>query len=101
MTVADTKNNGTGGQLQECRQRLSPERYADPRQGVRRSVDPVLAQSHGTRALYPKAREQTVTADCCGSNGACVRLSKLELPKLADETGLILHVHHYPLGTSK
>jgi hypothetical protein len=56
--------------------------YADPRQDVRRSVDPVLAQSHGTRALYPKVREQTVTADCGGSNRARVRLPKLELPKV-------------------
>jgi hypothetical protein len=30
-----------------------------------------------------------------------VRLWKLELQKLADETGLIIHVHHYPPGTSK
>ena len=50
---------------------------------------------------YPKARELTITADCGGSNGARVRLWKLELQKLADETGLALHVHHYPPGTSK
>ena len=30
-----------------------------------------------------------------------MRLWKLELQKLADETGLVLHVHHYPPGTSK
>jgi hypothetical protein len=41
------------------------------------------------------------TADCGGSNGARVRLWKVELQKLADETGLVLHVHHYPPGTSK
>ena len=28
-------------------------------------------------------------------------LWKVELQKLADETGLVLHVHHYPPGTSK
>ena len=50
---------------------------------------------------YPKARELTITADCGGSNGARVRLWKLELQKLADETGLTLHVLHYPPGTSK
>jgi len=50
---------------------------------------------------YPKARELTITADCGGSNGARVRLWKLELQKLADETGLVLNVHHYPPGTSK
>jgi DDE family transposase len=50
---------------------------------------------------YPQARELTITADCGGSNGARVRLWKVELQKLADETGLLLHVHHYPPGTSK
>jgi hypothetical protein len=50
---------------------------------------------------YPDAHELTVTADCGGSNGARVRLWKVELQKLADETGLVIHVHHYPPGTSK
>ena len=50
---------------------------------------------------YPNARELTITADCGGSNGARVRLWKLELQKLADETGLVIRVHHYPPGTSK
>jgi hypothetical protein len=53
------------------------------------------------RKRYPKAQELTITADCGGSNGARVRLWKVELQKLADETGLALHVHHYPPGTSK
>ena len=53
------------------------------------------------RQRYPKARELTITADCGGSNGARVRLWKVELQKLADETGLKIHVHHYPPGTSK
>ena len=60
----------------------------------------VLARPHG-RQRYPKAHELTITADCGGSNGARVRLWKLELQKLADETGLALHVLHYPPGTSK
>ncbi len=50
---------------------------------------------------YPKARKLTITADCGGSNGARVRLWKVELQKLADETDLMLDVHHYPPGTSK
>jgi hypothetical protein len=50
---------------------------------------------------YPKAKELTITADCGGSNGARVRLWKVELQKLADATRLTLHVHHYPPGTSK
>ena len=53
------------------------------------------------RTRYPNMRELTITADCGGSNGARVRLWKVELQKLADESGLTLHVHHYPPGTSK
>lgn len=53
------------------------------------------------RPRYPEARDLTITADCGGSNGARVRLWKLELQKLADETGLTLNVCHYPPGTSK
>ena len=50
---------------------------------------------------YPKARELTITADGGGSNGTRVRLWKVELQKLADETRLVLHVNHYPPGTSR
>ena len=53
------------------------------------------------RERYPQARELIITADCGGSNGARVRLWKVELQKLADETGLVLQVLHYPPGTSK
>jgi pterin-4a-carbinolamine dehydratase len=53
------------------------------------------------RQRYPRMGELTITADCGGSNGARVRLWKVELQKLADETSLTLHVHHYPPGTSK
>ena len=53
------------------------------------------------RGRYPHARELTITADCGGSNGARVRLWKLELQRFADHSGLVIHVHHYPPGTSK
>ena len=53
------------------------------------------------RERYPQIRELTITADCGGSNGARVRLWKRELQRFADETGLVLHIHHYPPGTSK
>jgi hypothetical protein len=53
------------------------------------------------RQRYPNARELTITADCGGSNGARVRLWKVELQMFADETGLIIKVRHYPPGTSK
>ena len=53
------------------------------------------------RQRYPNARDLTITADCGGSNGARVRLWKIELQKLADETRLAIHVCHYPPGPSK
>ena len=43
---------------------------------------------------YPHMRELTITADCGGSNGARVRLWKVELQKLADASRLTLRVHH-------
>ena len=53
------------------------------------------------RERYPDPRELTITADGGGSNGSRVRLWKIELQKFADATGIIVHVHHYPPGTSK
>ncbi len=53
------------------------------------------------RQRYPATRRLMITADCGGSNGARVRLWKLELQKLADESGLEISVCHYPPGTSK
>jgi len=50
---------------------------------------------------YPDAKELTITADGGGSNGYRVRLWKLELSRLAQETGLRIRVCHFPPGTSK
>jgi hypothetical protein len=50
---------------------------------------------------YPKAKQLLITADSGGSNGSRVRLWKVELQRLADETGLELRVCHLPPGTSK
>jgi len=50
---------------------------------------------------YPKAHRLLVCADAGGSNGYRVRLWKLELARLADETGLAITVCHFPPGTSK
>ena len=50
---------------------------------------------------YAKARRLLITADGGGSNGSRVRLWKVELQKLADETGLAIRVCHLPPGTSK
>jgi hypothetical protein len=64
-----------------------------------RSLD--RASTRVGRQRYPTARELTITADCGGSNGARLRLWKLELQKFADEIGLTIKVRHYPPGTSK
>jgi len=53
------------------------------------------------RQLYPGADTLLITADGGGSNGSRLRLWKLELQGLADETGLALSVCHFPPGTSK
>jgi hypothetical protein len=53
------------------------------------------------RQLYPHAQRLLITADGGGSNGARIRLWKIELQKLANETGLEIAVSHLPPGTSK
>jgi hypothetical protein len=53
------------------------------------------------RAAYPDATRLLVTADGGGSNGSRVRAWKAELAYLAAETGLTIHVCHFPPGTSK
>ena len=50
---------------------------------------------------YPDATELLVTADGGGSNGTRVRLWKVALQRLADQTGLRISVCHFPPGTSK
>lgn len=56
---------------------------------------------HEGRRLYPKAKHVLITADGGGSNGSRLRLWKLELQKLANDTSLSLSVCHFPPGTSK
>ena len=53
------------------------------------------------RKRYGKARRLLITGDSGGSNGHRNRLWKTELQGLADRTGLILEVCHFPPGTSK
>ena len=53
------------------------------------------------RRLYPNVKKIVITADGGGSNGSRLRLWKLELQTLADETRLELSVCHFPPGTSK
>jgi hypothetical protein len=56
---------------------------------------------HEGKRLYPRAKTLLITADSGGSNGWRLRLWKVELQKLADESGLTLSVCHFPPGTSK
>jgi len=52
-------------------------------------------------ARYPGARRLLICADSGGSNAARARAWKVELAKLAAETGLEITVCHYRPGTSK
>jgi len=53
------------------------------------------------RDRYPQATTLLICADAGGSNSYRNRLWKVELAKLAAETGLEITVCHYPPGTSK
>jgi hypothetical protein len=53
------------------------------------------------QARYPGATELMITADGGGSNSSRCRLWKTALQELADATGLVLNVCHFPPGTSK
>lgn len=50
---------------------------------------------------YPEATALYLTADGGGSNGHRVKLFKTEVQAFANETGLDIHVSHFPPGTSK
>lgn len=56
---------------------------------------------HEGHSLYSHGSKLLITADGGGSNGSRLRLWKVELQKLADETGLSISVCHFPPGTSK
>jgi len=53
------------------------------------------------KPAYPAATRLLISADGGGSNGYRTRLWKIELAKLAAETGLQVTVCHLPPGTSK
>jgi hypothetical protein len=56
---------------------------------------------HEGRRLYPAAKDLLITADGGGSNGSRLRLWKVELQRLVNDTGLSISVCHFPPGTSK
>jgi len=53
------------------------------------------------RRRYPEAQRLLLCADGGGSNGSRNRAWKYHLQQLADQSGLIVTVCHYPPGTSK
>lgn len=50
---------------------------------------------------YPHSKEVLILADGGSSNGAKNNLWKVSLQQFSNETGLTIHVCHYPPGTSK
>ncbi len=56
---------------------------------------------HMGAVAYPKAKELLILADGGGSNSSRTRLWKIALQRLADQTGIVVSVCHFPPGTSK
>ncbi|MFF5781645.1 ISAzo13 family transposase [Streptomyces virginiae] len=66
------------------------------------AVESIRRWWHGQgHAAYPQATRLLITADAGGSNGYRTRAWKLELARLAADTGLTITVCHLPPGTSK
>jgi len=53
------------------------------------------------RKRYRSCKRLLITADSGGSNSPRTRLWLYQLQQLADKTGIIIEVCHYPPGTSK
>jgi transposase len=56
---------------------------------------------HMGSPTYPRAKELLILADGGGSNSSRTRLWKIALQRLADQTGIVVSVCHFPPGTSK
>lgn len=56
---------------------------------------------HMGSQAYPSAKELLILADGGGSNSSRTRLWKIALQRLADQTGIVVSVCHFPPGTSK
>lgn len=66
------------------------------------AVESIRSWWHGQgQTAYPQATRVLITADAGGSNGYRTRAWKLELARLAAETGLTITVCHLPPGISK
>src|SRR3954447_1708249 len=125
--VGDYKNGGSDYRAEGCPDKVKVHDFVDPELGkilpygvydiaanagcVSVGIDNDTAQFSvnsirrwldlmgGER--YPDTDSLMITADGGGSNGSRLKLFKLELQKLADETALSLQVCHFPPGTSK
>jgi hypothetical protein len=90
--------------LQRSRRRLLPQTRPEriTKRLVAHAVNSIRSWwQYLGKERYPHATSLTITADCGGSNGNRTRLWKVELQKLADQTGLDIAVCHFPPGTSK
>ncbi len=81
-------------------------RSASQRRRVRVGIDHDTASFAVRRSSVggsrvARRRSLLITADAGGSNGARLRLWKWELQRLANRTGLVITVCHFPPGTSK
>lgn len=56
---------------------------------------------HIGKETYPNAKKLYITCDGGGSNGSRIHLWKAQIAKLAESTGLEIHISHFPPGTSK
>jgi len=50
---------------------------------------------------YPHASKIHINCDGGGSNGSSNRMFKLQLQEFSNQSGLVIHVTHFPPGTSK
>src|SRR5664279_1129628 len=125
--VGDYKNGGSDYRPEGCPDKVKGHDFVDPELGkvvpygvcdiaanagcVSVGIDNDMAQFSVNsirrwldlmgRERYPDTGSLMITADGGGSNGSRLKLFKLELQKLAGETGLSLQVCHFPPGTSK
>lgn len=53
------------------------------------------------KPIYQNATELYITVNCGGMSGHCLKLWKKELQKLTNQLNIIIHISHFPLGTSK